>query len=102
MVSVAVREPFTIESSMGVSVTVAVGEPAAKFTVVAMVCYAEPFPAVPDIEMVTASAAVVSPDRVSVNVPVPGPASDALLSVAVTETSDRHGFVPAFADERVT
>jgi hypothetical protein len=37
MVSVAVREPFTIESSMGVSVTVAVGEPAAKFTVVAMV-----------------------------------------------------------------
>jgi hypothetical protein len=33
-VSVALREPFTVESSIGVSVTVAVAEPAAKLTVV--------------------------------------------------------------------
>jgi hypothetical protein len=60
-----------------------------------------PFTAVPDIAMVTSSAAVVLPERVSVKVPVSGPASDALASVAVTETSERHGFEPAFAELRV-
>jgi hypothetical protein len=54
-----------------------------------------PFTALPDIEMLTVSAAVVSPLRENMNVPVSPPASFAAASVAETDTSTEHAFVPA-------